>query len=193
MSSGPVLCQTRKSDQPPGPSPRGHTLDTKVRCEVDVGTPRSDSSGIHRAGPLGDSGCPECQDRSGHDPSHLSLAPFEPRPDLEEGLQRVVPEDGHGSHSYSLRAVGCGAGRSRGMETRRRGRTAAQRPSPARSLRSGALRASAPRPHPARSPRARSERFRITSKNLIRTLLGRQPVRGKIYGFEVCRYPIIKE
>lgn len=50
-----------------------------------------------------------------------------------------------------------------------------------------------PRPRPARSPRARSERFRITSKNLIRTLLGRQPVRGKIYGFEVCRYPIIKE
>lgn len=52
---------------------------------------------------------------------------------------------------------------------------------------------SAGRGPPRSSPRARSERFRITSKNLIRTLLGRQPVRGKIYGFEVCRYPIIKE
>lgn len=51
----------------------------------------------------------------------------------------------------------------------------------------------ASRPPARRDLRGLSDCARITSKNLIRTLPGRQPVRGKIYGFEVCRYPIIKE
>lgn len=38
-----------------------------------------------------------------------------------------------------------------------------------------------------------SEEWRITSLDLIRTLVGRQPVRSEIYDFEVRRCPIIKE
>lgn len=62
--------------------------------------------------------------------SHL-FPPSRDGTDLEEGLQRVVPEDGHSGHGYCLKAARSGAGRgSRGMDTRRRGRTAAQRASP---------------------------------------------------------------
>ena len=50
---GPVFSQRRTSEQPPHtrvPPPRGHTLDTKVGCEVGTGTPMSHFIGTHLAG-----------------------------------------------------------------------------------------------------------------------------------------------
>lgn len=139
----------------------------------------------------GDSGCTEYQERSRHDPSHLSLVPSEPsltwRNACNESFRRTAT---------------AAMVTARGPLAAEQGAAEAWRPEgederPPRVPRwcsaCWGLPRLRPSPNPVRSPCERSERFRITSKNLIRTLLGRQPVRGKIYGFEVCRYPIIKE